>query len=118
MDSPGFSSFRELMDQWDDIKLRQENIKEMIEGNGIVFFFKKGKDIYGGGEGARVTFAKMKHPDEDLPDGWNEEADFSAINLSKAAKGSEVKSIFGIKDMDNIKVIDREVAEDKLIGEK
>ena len=40
--------------------------------------------IYGAPEGSRVTFAKMRDPDdEDNTPGWLKEANFMATNLTK-----------------------------------
>ena len=61
-------------------------------------------------EGARVTFAQIKNPVDDLPDGWDDEATFMATNLSSLVSGSPVQSVFGKKDLSEIKVLDNEDA--------
>lgn len=118
--SPGFSQFRDLMDMW-DIELAESEfnskIKSLIEGRGLILFFKKGDDIFGCSEDSRVLFAKMKNPedDEDLPKNWEDDASFSANNLSRAVRGETTQSIFSKKDLKEIKVIDKEEAESALL---
>lgn len=116
MKSPAFSTFRNLIDTWDksgaDLK-----VKALLQDNGLVLFFKKEGSIYGAPEGSRVTFAKMKSDDEDMPDGWKDEAGFMAFNLTKALKGVRVQSVFSIKDLKEIKIIDQDEAE-KLLSKK
>jgi len=90
----------------------------------FVFFFKKGKDIFGAGEDSRVVFAKMKHPDDDLPSGWKEEANFSAHNLQRSVIGDPSQNIFSHKDLKKIKILDKEAVSELLhkevekLGEK
>lgn len=92
-------------------------ISDLIDGKGLILFFEKDKDIFGCDEDSRVLFAKMKNPkDEDLPDKWDEEASFSAHNLSRAVHGEPTHNIFNKKDFKSIKVIDKEKAEEKLIS--
>lgn len=112
MKSPSFSSFRHLMDLWDEAVDRSQ-IEEMIDGNNFVFFFKSKGDVYGAPEGSRLVFAKMKNP-EDEPSGWLEEASFSAINFNKALSGERVKSIFTAKNLEEIDVIEKDKAVDEL----
>lgn len=106
---PGFSSFRELMTIWDEAVDRQ-SIQDMIEGNDFVLFFKRGDDIFASPEEGRLTFAKMKSPDEDMPEKWLEDATFAAINLNRALAGDKVKSIFSKNDLNKIKIIERDEA--------
>lgn len=119
MKSPGFSSFRCLMDDW-DCYLAEEDLKNkvrsLVEGPSFVLFFKKGPDIYGAPEESRVTFARIKTKDEDMPEGWEKEATFVAINLSKVVRGEgDPQSVFGEKDIKSIKVIDKEKAYNELL---
>lgn len=117
LDSPGFSKFRELMDMADEqlyIDDCRGRVESMIDHGDYVILFRKGGEIFGGGEDTRVIFAKMKHPDEDLPKGWEEEASFSADNLNKKLKGEPAQHVFEKDDLKEIKVIDREDAIDEL----
>jgi hypothetical protein len=113
MESPGFSSFRALMDTWDQ-SLEEERVKKsidnLLDNQNFIMFFKKGKEVFGTGEDGRVIFAKIKHPDEETPAGWEKDANFSAVNLNKAAQGDPAQHVFDYKDMKIIKVIDRDKA--------
>ena len=109
MHSPGFSKFRELMDDWDQHLIEAEIDSRIEDLTGpFVFFFKKGKELFGAGEDSRVVFAKIKHPDDELPSGWKDEANFSANNLNKAIIGQTAQHIFGKKDLKSIKILDKE----------
>ena len=112
--SPGFSDFRELIDKWDEAVDRQQ-IQDMIEGNNFVFFFKRKNEVFGAPEESRLTFAKMKTPDEDTPEEWAKDATFAAINFNRALQGERVKSIFGQNDLREIKVIERDEAVNLLV---
>ena len=116
MKSPAFSNFRDIMDTWDESSDNLK-VKALLQDNGLVLFFKKENSIYGAPEGSRVTFAKMKSDDEDMPDGWKDEAGFMAFDLTKALEGIRVQSVFSIKDLKEIKIIDQEAAE-KLLSKK
>lgn len=111
MESIGFSKFRSLMDIWDLCLLEQEEenrIKQIINDNGLILFFKKDQEYFGTNEEGRIIFAKIKNNDEDLPKGWDEEATFTVCNLSKMVKGEPSKSILGKKDIKKIRVIEEE----------
>jgi hypothetical protein len=95
---------------------KKQRVKKVIDGNGLIFFFKKGDSIFGGPEDSRLVFAKMKGPpDEDTPEGWSDDASFMAYDLLKAMGGHpETQNIFGAKDLDDIKLIEPEGIEDLL----
>jgi hypothetical protein len=111
--SPAFSNFRYWMDVWDEA-VDNNRIKELIEGNNFVFFFKYNKEIFGAPEESRLTFAKMKNPDKDMPTGWAKEANFMALNFNKALQGDTVRAIFNIKDINSIEILSQEQAEKDL----
>lgn len=116
-DSTVFSDFRIWMDMWDDIALREkteDNLKYVFDSQGLVLFFKKGSDYFGATEDSRVVFAKMKHPDEDSIDGWEEEATFTALNLTKLTKNEPSQQVFSKKDLKKIKVVSSEEVLKKL----
>jgi hypothetical protein len=98
--------------KWVDF-MENEEVKKQIEllmdGQSLIFFFKKDNDIYGSGEDGRLTFARMKNPTEDGKD-WKKEANFMAINLSRTLKGEKVHNIFASKDLNKIKVLDKDDA--------
>lgn len=125
MQSPGFSKFRELMDVWDGYLVENEvdnRVSELIAP--FVFFFKRGSDIFGAGEDSRVVFAKMKHPDDELPSGWRDEANFTAHNLQKSVSGEPAQNVFSYKDLKKIKILDKDKVSEMLhkevenLGEK
>jgi len=112
MQSPGFSDFRSLMDLWDEQleKAERDKIRSMLEVNGFVFFFKKGNEFYAAGEDSRLTFARMKNPDEETDEEWGKDAAFKGVSLNAALDGEKKLSLFYMKDIPNVKVIDKEDA--------
>ena len=81
--------------------------EEDSEDENMVFFFKKDNEIYGAPEESRIIFARMKHPDkDDKSKNWDKDATFVAVDL----KSKERQSVFGYKDLNKIKIIDREEA--------
>ncbi len=85
---------------------KANSIQQFIDSNGLILFFKKGSDFYGTGEDGRMAFARIKNPDEEMPDGWEDEASFIAVNLSKTAEGEPSQHVFNKKDLKSIKVVD------------
>lgn len=114
MKSPGFSSFRQLMDLWDDSLAEQDlenKVRSLVDGSEFVLFFKKDDNVFGSSEENRVTFARLKNPEgADTASGWKEEATFMAINLSNVVKGEPTQSVFAKKDLKKIEVLDRDDA--------
>lgn len=98
----------------DDKKTRARMI---LDGSNILFFFTYKGDLYGSGESARVTYAKMRDPDdEDHTPGWLKDASFSASNLFKCVDGeTENQTIFSQKDMKDIDVITDKNKVEKLL---
>ena len=90
--------------------VEKDRIKDMIEGNNFVLFFRKAGEIYGAPEESRLVFARMKNPDHDLPSGWVKEANFVAVNFDKALKGEKVRNIFTHKDLKSIEILDKDEA--------
>ena len=114
--SPGWSEFRSVLDKWDDYVENDERkqIEAMVEGNDFVLFFTANGEIFGAGEDGRMTFARMKNPDDEDGD-WMADASFSAYNLRRAIKGEAAEAMFNEKDLSKIKIIDRDEAIDKLV---
>ena len=105
------------MNDWDDQLLKEadeDKLNALLDGLGLVLFFEKDKEIFGSGEDGRVVFAKLKNPDDDLPSGWEDEASFSAQNLSKVVKGEMAQHVFNKESLDEIKIIDRDKAFEEL----
>jgi hypothetical protein len=106
--SLGFSKFRSLMDTWDIYLLESENesiIRNLFEKHELIMFFKKENDYFGCDEDGRIVFAKMKNPDEEMPEGWEKEANFTAININKMIKGDLVEHVFDINSIKKLKVV-------------
>jgi hypothetical protein len=93
----------------------KRQIQTLLSTEEFVMFFKKDGSIYGGTEDSRLTFAKIKNPDEETSDEWVKDANFMAVNLTKALKGSKVHNLFSKKDVKTIEIIDREEAENLLL---
>lgn len=117
MESPGFSKFRSLMDIWDTYLLESDNettIRNLIDQHGLIMFFKKDDDYFGCGEDGRIVFAKMKNPDEDMPEGWEDEASFTATNIGKMIHGEPSQQVFDSKTIKKLKVVDSDEVIEKL----
>lgn len=118
MKSPSFSSFRQLMDLWDvDMAINElsDKVNALINSPAFICFFEKNGDIYGITEDSRVTFARLKTKDPEMPDGWEDEATFMGINLSKLVRNEgSPQSVFTYKDIKNIAIVEKEDAEKKL----
>lgn len=112
MGSLGFSTFKSFWNEALAKENLEKKIRSLVQGGGFLLYFKIDKDVFGAGEDGRIVFARMKNPNPDEVDGWNKEASFSALNLSRLLKGEGVKSIFTNKDLKKIKVID----EDRVIA--
>jgi hypothetical protein len=109
----GLSRFKATMNVWDASLTEEEEadkLRHFADAHGLVLFFKKGKEYFGAGEDSRMVFARLKNPDDEVADGWIEEANFSAINLNKLVNGEVCQHIFSKDDLDKIKVIDQEEA--------
>jgi hypothetical protein len=52
----------------------------------------------------------MKNPDEETDEEWGKEAAFKGVSLNAALEGEKKQSLFYMKDLDNIKIIDQEDA--------
>ena len=120
MESPAFSKFRSLMDVWDTFLLEQDNantIRNIIDNNGLIMFFRKDKEYFGTGEDGRIVFAKMKNPNEGMPEGWEKEASFTGYNLSKMLRGEPAQHVFDHKDIKKMKIVDQEKMIKKISSE-
>ncbi len=94
---------------------KQNKVKNILDGQNLILFFTKDDGIFGAPEESRVVFAKMKNPDEDMPDGWADEAQFMATDLIKAMMGDKTDNIFGAKDLKSIRIQDRDAIEKLLM---
>jgi hypothetical protein len=97
------------MNQWHEVCLnndKKNQIRMIVDGQNFVFFFAHKNNLYGTHEQHRVTFAKLVSPefDED-PEGWEEDANFMAVNLSKAMMGKTSQHLFKKEDLSDIDVV-------------
>lgn len=105
------------MDLWDTYLLENDNeltIKNLIDQQGLIMFFKKDNDYFGCGEDGRIIFAKMKQPDDELPDGWEDEASFTATNISRLVQGQPSQQVFDKKAIKKLKIVDADEVVEKL----
>ncbi len=107
MKSPSFSSFRELMDKWD-------NSSNIFIENDLCLFFKKDGSFYGTAESGRITFARMKNPESKEDKDWQKEATFTAYDLEKTDEKNKSISVFNTKDIKKLKVLSKEEIEKQL----
>lgn len=84
----------------------ESNIRHLIDSQGLILFFKKDGDYFGAGEDGRIVFARIKNPDEDTPEGWEDEASFTASNLTKMLNGEPGQQVFNSDSIKKIKVVD------------
>lgn len=109
---------RKEFNLWEAALEKQAKIQAVLNDNDLVFFFSKGKEIYGAPETSRVIFARMRHPDEETSAAWVKEANLLAFNLGKVLQGDDGKVVFGAKELDDIKIIDQDKAETELMHVK
>lgn len=118
---PSFSTFRELMTKWDNIVIKEEKshnekkdkIKNALDDQNLIMFFKVGDSIFGAPEESRIMFARMKNPTDDLaPDN---DANFLGLDLSRILSGGSAENLFSMNDLPNLQVITRDQAEDHLM---
>lgn len=109
---------RHLLNLWSeqDKKEKQAKVRQLLD-NELIFFFKKEGDYFGTSEDGRLIFARIKNPDKDAGPAFLEDACFQVYNLSQTLKQDNiVRKIFYKKDIDDLKIIDREEVEKKLLG--
>lgn len=83
-------------------------LQRFIDDQEITMFFKADSSYFGACEGARIIFAQMKNPPEDLPSNWEKTASFHAYNLEKAIEHEIVEEVFDMKRIKKIQIVDRE----------
>lgn len=121
MISPGFSSFRLLMDRWDQhVALEDErnSIGDHLDGNQCIMFFRRGDELFGAPEESRLVFAKLKSKDDDMHPNWKDDAKFIALNLMQSLLGQRIETMFGSKDLPGLELLDRDMAVDELMKRK
>ena len=96
----------------------KENIDKFIDKNELILFFKKNDSIFGAPEDSRVIFAKLKSDDDDMPTNWKDEANFIAMNLMSSLDKDPVENMFSYKDLNDIKVLDKDTIVNLIINQK
>jgi hypothetical protein len=132
--SIGFSKFRDLMDTWDNyvfIENIEHEITKFLDHKQLLMFFKypagskdnkKEEKIYGASEDGRLGFARMKSPNPEDPEEYQD--NFTAYDLKSLLNHTEDKEevetikIFDRKDLKKIKILNKddvvkELAKDK-----
>jgi hypothetical protein len=117
--SPGFSTFRRLIDCWDEALEREEkekNLHKLVNDQNLIMFFTNGEKLFGAPEESRVIFARMKSPD--ILNTLGDDTDFIAFDLAKAITGENGETLFNKENLNNIKIIDKEEIENLLLQHK
>src|SRR5262245_43351002 len=115
-DYPAFSSFRKLMTTWDNYledEEKENSVRSLLDGQGLILFFRRGQSLFGAPEESRLTFARMKNPSDD--DANLDDATFLALNLLDALVGKAHRSIFHLKDIPKLKIVPKEKCEKILL---
>jgi hypothetical protein len=114
--SPAFSSFRILMDTWDtylEEEEKENRVRSLLDGQGLIIFFSRGDSIFGAPEESRLTFARMKNPSED--DTNLDDATFIALNLLDTLMGKPQQTMFKMQDISKLKILPKEKCEKILL---
>lgn len=119
METPGII-FSELLNLWDKAlfvenkkKAEQQNkVKNIIDGQNLIMFFKHNNKTFGAPEDSRIVFARMKNPDDEIPE---DEVNFPAYDLLQALNGDSTESSFSANDLPDINIITRDEAENELM---
>ena len=87
---------------------KKKEVSDHLDGRGCIFFFRAGGTVFGAPEESRLVFAKMKSGDDDMPADWRARAQFAAIDLAQSLLGRTAQSVFGAKNLGDIKLLDRD----------
>ena len=108
-------NFKNTMATWDSYLLKEDKIQNFFDENELIFFFQKDDNIYGANEDGRLTFATMNDKKEDKR--VRNEIRVLAINIVKSINDEKSESMFNMKEMKKIKILDRDEAE-KILHKK
>lgn len=98
---------------------KQDKIDNILNAHELSLFFRKGNDYFGAPENSRIIFAKLKNNDDDEPMilGMKDQMKFLALNLLKSMLNDESsETMFGINDLPQINVCDREEVINKMMS--
>lgn len=101
--------YKRTQSSWDSFRIFEADLQRLIDGSELIFFFKKGKEVFGATEEGRMAFAVMNDKSEDKK--LKDDVRVHAINLSKSMGGEKTESSLSREQMSVVKVIDRERAE-------
>lgn len=120
--SPDGNDFLKMILNWEKLQgvMREQDdifvkAKMLVDGHDYIFFFTTRGNVYGANENARSVFSVMKNP---MDEPGYEDMSFSATNLTKAMEGEPKEEIFIYKDIEKIKVIQKEDAYRILMNKK
>jgi hypothetical protein len=99
-------NFKNTMATWDTYLLKEDKIQNFFDENELIFFFQKD---------GRLTFATMNDKKEDKR--VRDEIRVLAINIVKSINDEKSESMFNMKEMKKIKILDRDEAE-KILHKK
>lgn len=116
-------TFQEMVNTWNKYLLKEKHnkekenkIKNLLDGQNFIIFFKKGDKIFGAPEEGRIVYASLMNPtDEEMPPGWEKDASFPAFDLISSLAGNPIETLFTHKDLPNIEVIDKAAAAQHLM---
>lgn len=104
-----------LFKQWFENEEKfDQAFDSLVQGLNLMMYFEKDGRYYGTTEEGRLSFALMKNPDKEVPDGWEEDANFTAYDLEKMLQGEPAQTIFTKKDISDIKVVSEDEVREKL----
>ena len=110
--------YKEIQNTWDNFVYLENKIKDIIDENDLMLFFKLKGEIYGTDEEGRLTYATLLDKKENIK--LKKELRFSAINLTQAISDEPKEYVFSYEDIKKIKrgIIGKEKAEEELIKDK
>lgn len=106
----------DFISRWAEIQEDKDlmsQIRQGIDQKGLCFFFLSPDGVFGGPEDSRMSFARMRHPDEDEAD---MASDFLGISLNDILTGGSTERVFGKPDIDNLQVLDIDSAVEKILN--
>lgn len=107
--------FKRTLQNWNNYLFQENKIQKFLDENQLIFFFEKDGELYGSSEDGRMAFAVMNDKDESKS--IKKEIRVLAVNLLKSIENEKSESMFGIKQMKKIKVLDRDEVE-KILHKK
>lgn len=101
--------YKRTQSSWDCFRIAEADIQRLIDGNELIFFFKKGKELFGATEEGRMAFAVMNDKSEDNK--LKDEVRVHAVNITKSIDGEKSEASLSREQMSGVKVLEREDVE-------